>query len=58
MLKIRARGVRWGADRQRRRRDADMYRDRTDLLLDGDASGPLGEFLKFIAQSPVRSSTG
>jgi len=32
----------------------DMYRDRTDLLIDGDVSGPLGEFLKFIAQSPVR----
>jgi uncharacterized protein (TIGR02099 family) len=32
----------------------DMYRDRTDVLIDGEASGPVGEFLKVIAQSPVR----
>jgi uncharacterized protein (TIGR02099 family) len=32
----------------------DMYRDRTDVVVDGEANGPLGEFLKFIAQSPVR----
>ena len=32
----------------------DMYRDRTDVIVDGEVNGPLGEFLKFIAQSPVR----
>jgi len=34
----------------------DMYRDRTDVVVDGAASGPLGEFLRFIAQSPVRTA--
>lgn len=32
----------------------DMYRDRTDVIVDGEVGGPLGEFLKFIAQSPLR----
>jgi uncharacterized protein (TIGR02099 family) len=32
----------------------DLYGDRTDVLVDGAAQGPTGEFLKFIAQSPVR----
>ena len=32
----------------------DMYRNRTDVIVDGEASGPLGEFLRFIAQSPLR----
>ena len=32
----------------------DMFRDRTDVVVDGEVNGPLGEFLKFIAQSPVR----
>jgi len=32
----------------------DMFRNHTDVIVDGEANGPLGEFLKFIAQSPVR----
>ncbi len=32
----------------------DLYGDRTEVLVDGQAQGPTGEFLKFIAQSPVR----
>jgi len=32
----------------------DMFRDRTDVIVDAEAGGPLGEFLKFIAESPVR----
>ncbi len=32
----------------------DLYGDRTDVLVDGEAQGPTGEFLKFIARSPVR----
>jgi len=31
----------------------DLYNHRTEVIADGEASGPLGEFLKFIAQSPV-----
>jgi uncharacterized protein (TIGR02099 family) len=34
----------------------DMYRDRTDVVVDGEAGAPIGEFLKFIAQSPVRTA--
>ena len=33
----------------------DLYAPgRTDLVIDGEAQGPTGEFLRFIAQSPVR----
>jgi uncharacterized protein (TIGR02099 family) len=32
----------------------DLYGGRADVLVDGEAQGPTGEFLKFIAQSPVR----
>ncbi len=31
----------------------DLYGDHTDVLVSGEAQGPTGEFLKFIAQSPV-----
>ncbi len=36
----------------------DMYRDRTDVVVDGEASGPLGELLKYVAQSPVHELIG
>ncbi|HLB13418.1 MAG TPA: YhdP family protein [Burkholderiales bacterium] len=32
----------------------DLYGDGTDVLVNGQAQGPTGEFLKLIAQSPVR----
>ena len=32
----------------------DLYGDRTDVLVDGEAQGPTGQFLKFVAESPVR----
>ena len=32
----------------------DLYGSHTDLVIDGHAGGPLADFLKFIAQSPVR----
>jgi len=32
----------------------DLYGDRIDVLVDGGAQGPTGEFLKFVAESPVR----
>jgi uncharacterized protein (TIGR02099 family) len=32
----------------------DLYGDRADVLVDGEAQGPAGEFLKFVARSPVR----
>jgi uncharacterized protein (TIGR02099 family) len=35
----------------------DLYAPgRTDLVADGEAQGPAGEFLRFIAQSPVREA--
>jgi uncharacterized protein (TIGR02099 family) len=36
----------------------DMFRDHTDVIIGGEAAGPVGEFLKFIAQSPVRGFLG
>ncbi|MCI0344093.1 MAG: hypothetical protein L0221_01435, partial [Chloroflexi bacterium] len=33
---------------------SDLYGDRTEVVVDGQAQGPTGEFLKFIAGSPVR----
>jgi uncharacterized protein (TIGR02099 family) len=36
----------------------DMYHDRTEVLVDGAAQGPAGEFLKFVAESPVRGVLG
>jgi uncharacterized protein (TIGR02099 family) len=32
----------------------DLYGGRTEVIVDGAAQGPTGEFLKFVAQSPVR----
>ncbi|HTO50102.1 MAG TPA: YhdP family protein [Burkholderiales bacterium] len=36
----------------------DLYRHRTDVIIDGEANGPLGEFLRFIAESPVSGLIG
>jgi uncharacterized protein (TIGR02099 family) len=36
----------------------DLYGGRTEVLVDGEARGPTGELLKFVAQSPVRRFLG